>query len=671
MDKTQLEQDILYIPINPFSNDTAPITLDLILYEYDDDYGNFICSPVHKKILHYNPFPKYFHICDLKFHEVKNIKEHQNYFYCFNHNKLYNKYINSGNTKEIFCEECQTDEFDGTEIQYFEQTKLNWEKFDINKNKVMNIIMKLIQEFYPKEIKQFNKDDFCKIETEKIIRDNVNNILYNKEYDELFNKKLKLLILDFNSFIVSALKIFKTNKYYNKNYLYNIDLFEDIDFPQIFNFNSDIKSFDSVEKFLEKETFKENICTSLKNMIYYDKILENQEEKIYSILREQSINTIKKIDNKENFLVSINDSSGEIYDNKGNLILDRFNLSNNDIIVINNNLIITIWYFGIIDLISFEPGIKVDKEDIKNRGTNFGQRGLRGRGEREKGRIIRNRSEQNYVINYKNIINYDNNVIYKTEWLDEEKILVILTKNYLAFYYINSIDNINNFDIIKQKEFNNKNELNINLHDIDYLDFNVLNMVYNSYNSTLFISYLEYEENTDKTFLHFYIFDIKSLSIINQFDIESKYYEEYNINILNEYTLIILFNNGIIYTISLKTFQIVTIFEVLKNNVNTDYYYSKLNINIFNFKNDKKFVIFNYYNVKLFGFYPPYEIIEENINDDKYKYLELDMFNKKNYCLNYIESLNDSGKYAIGYSQFYQFFQHKYFFKTYIKIVGK
>ena len=247
--------------------------------------------------------------------------------------------------------------------------------------------------------------------------------------------------------------------------------------------------------------------------------------------------------------------------------------------------------------------------------------------------------------------------------------MVILTKNYLGFYYINNIDNINKFDIIEKKEFNNKNELNINLHDLEYIDFDVLNMIYNSYNSTLIISYLEYEENTNKNFLHFYIFDIKSLSIINQFDIESKYYEQYYINILNEYTLIILFNSGIMYTISLKTNQIVTIIEVFNANDYFDYY-SELHINLFNFKNEKKFVIFNHYKIKLFGFYPPYEIIEENLNDTKYKYLELDMFNKKNYCFNFIEPLNDSGKYAIGYSQFYQFFLHKYFFKTYIKIVG-
>ena len=254
----------------------------------------------------------------------------------------------------------------------------------------------------------------------------------------------------------------------------------------------------------------------------------------------------------------------------------------------------------------------------------------------------------------------------KTEWLSKEKILAVLTDKCLYFYYINN--NNNNFDIIETKEFKFKNDLNFNYQalEITFIDLKIL---YNSYNSTIIISYLECIENTDSSILHLYIFDIKSLSIIKQFDIQSKYYEDYYINILNEYTLIILFTSGIIYNVSLKFFQVETIIEAFdKNDID---YYSKLKINVFDFQNVKKFVIFNDFKIKLFGFYPPNEIIEENINDDKYKYLELDMFNKKKYCFNYIESLNDSGKYVIGYSQFYQFFSQKYFLKTYIKIVNK
>ena len=234
MNEKQLQKEILYIPMNPFYNDTDPIKLDLILYK-DDDFGQFINQQKLNKILYYHPFPQYIHISDLKFYEVKNIKVFSNYFYCPIHKKLYNKYCPS--THEILCSECDDE---GNIIEYFDKIELNWEKFTINKNKIINIILKLIEEFYPDKIKEFNKEEFCKIETEKIIIEKVNKKLYNEEYDKIFNDKLQLLILDFNSFIVSALKIYNTNKCYNKNFLYNLDLFENIDFPQIFNLDNDI-----------------------------------------------------------------------------------------------------------------------------------------------------------------------------------------------------------------------------------------------------------------------------------------------------------------------------------------------------------------------------------------------------------------------------------------------
>ena len=55
-------------------------------------------------------------------------------------------------------------------------------------------------------------------------------------------------------------------------------------------------------------------------------------------------------------------------------------------------------------------------------------------------------------------------------------------------------------------------------------------------------------------------------------------------------------------------------------------------------------IIFNDFIIKLFGVNTGIELIEENINDDKYKFLELYMFNEKKYSLNYIEPLNDEGK---------------------------
>ena len=95
------------------------------------------------------------------------------------------------------------------------------------------------------------------------------------------NKKLRLLILDFNSFIISALKLYNTNKYYSENYLYNMNLFEDIDFPEIFNFDDEKPDINclSLEKFLEEETLKENICSSLRNFIDFENFLKKKKKK--------------------------------------------------------------------------------------------------------------------------------------------------------------------------------------------------------------------------------------------------------------------------------------------------------------------------------------------------------------------------------------------------------
>ena len=105
------------------------------------------------------------------------------------------------------------------------------------------------------------------------------------------------------------------------------------------------------------------------------------KKKEYSILRELRIGNIKRIDNINNLLVVINDSYGEIYDNDGNLISSRFLLSSEDIIKISTNLIITIWKYGIISLISFELGKGKDIIDLQ-RMSNRVRRGRGGRGGR-------------------------------------------------------------------------------------------------------------------------------------------------------------------------------------------------------------------------------------------------------------------------------------------------
>ena len=274
MNKEDLKKTNLYAPINPFTNDKSPIKLNLIL-TVSDDYGYFLYNKHCKLQLHYHPFPEYFHVSDLKFYELKNIKEIHNYCSCLTHNKLYTKFCH----KAIFCDACETLDFN--EIKYFKDIELNWAQFEKNKNKVIKIILKLILEFYPDKLKEFKEDEFCKIETEKIIFEKVNKLLNTNEYDELLNKKLRLLILDFNSFIISALKIFNTNKFYSENYLYNMNLFEDIDFPEIFNFNEEKPDINcqSLDKFLIEETLKENICYSLRNFNDFEQFLKKKKEK--------------------------------------------------------------------------------------------------------------------------------------------------------------------------------------------------------------------------------------------------------------------------------------------------------------------------------------------------------------------------------------------------------
>ena len=78
--------------------------------------------------------------------------------------------------------------------------------------------------------------------------------------------------------IVSALKIYCTNKYFSQNYIYNLDFFEDNEFPPIFHFGEEnfVIMKKSTEKFLETETFKENIFNSLKKLIDFENYLKNK-----------------------------------------------------------------------------------------------------------------------------------------------------------------------------------------------------------------------------------------------------------------------------------------------------------------------------------------------------------------------------------------------------------
>ena len=65
---------------------------------------------------------------------------------------------------------------------------------------------------------------------------------------------------------------------------------------------------------MEKETFRENICRGLQNLIEIDKYLENKKTHEKSlIINEQRIQYIKKI-NSEYFIVFVDENNSDIYD---------------------------------------------------------------------------------------------------------------------------------------------------------------------------------------------------------------------------------------------------------------------------------------------------------------------------------------------------------------------
>ena len=115
-------------------------------------------------------------------------------------------------------------------------------------------------------------------------------------------------------------------------------------------------------------------------------------------------------------------------------------------------------------------------------------------------------------------------------------------------------------------------------------------MVYNAYNSTLIVTYLKYSNENFKSFFQICIFDIKSLSIIKLFEVQiyDDIYEKYYLHILNEFTIIIIFINGMIFVISLKEYQIITLIQAFdENEIDED---SELKINKLEIEKEKKIV---------------------------------------------------------------------------------
>ena len=139
------------------------------------------------------------------------------------------------------------------------------------------------------------------------------------------------------------------------------------------------------------------------------------------IINEKRIQFIKKI-NSEYFFVFKDEYNIDIYDINGNYILGKFRFDSNHIIEISKNKFIS------------------SKEGMSSEGSIY----------------VLNficKPEQKPIFNQEQKIFYDDSYVIKIEWVDDQKILLVLTNKQLYFYFIN---NINNFDYTHIKEINLK-----------------------------------------------------------------------------------------------------------------------------------------------------------------------------------------------------------------------
>jgi len=111
---------------------------------------------------------------------------------------------------------------------------------------------------------------------------------------------------------------------------------------------------------------------------------------------------------------------------------------------------------------------------------------------------------------------YNDSYVIKIEWINDQKILIVLTNKQIYFYFIN---NLNNFDYTHIKEIKFKKDLKIGFEENGSDIFDELNMAYNAYNSILIITYLTYSNENFKSFIQICVFGIKSFAIIKKFDI--------------------------------------------------------------------------------------------------------------------------------------------------------
>ena len=196
----------LYIPINPFhsynENVLEPFKLQLILIKRHCS----IRHPENPKVVNYfiSNINSDNHISDLQFIKIK-IQEFKNYN------------LEKGPKKIYFFHKWKK----------YDVNKLNWDQFNTNKNLIISIINKFILGFFPEQADTINNDILCKINSENIFIEKVNN-LDNKQLNIELVKYLKKIILDLNSLITSTLKIYNPYNFFSQMNLANLHMFESI-----------------------------------------------------------------------------------------------------------------------------------------------------------------------------------------------------------------------------------------------------------------------------------------------------------------------------------------------------------------------------------------------------------------------------------------------------------
>ena len=595
----EIEDDSdIYIPIYPFNDESKPIKLNLIINygKKHYEFGNYF-KDIRINCLNYFPCPKSIHISDLKFMKIKGVKNEIKYFTCQTHGQYFDSFCSC---LKVYCSKCDICNKCEKKIYYFVD-KLNWKQFNNNKKKIINIIKRLISEFFPEILKELIEEEFCPIEYENIFFKKINK-LSNKDIDFDIVKQLKKLILDLNSLITSFLKIFNPYNYFNQNNALNLDFFNDEHFSDIFE-----------DIYYREKSFKSVIYSTLKNYIKYEKYLLGysyfEKEKI---LKEKQIDKIIRIEDTKFILVKTNNEI-KIFNFFGKCIKKIYKSNIVDIIQISK------YIFAYTERFQFH---KVLRLGILYIDYNFDK-----------------------PLNF-----YFKEKIYrirKIKYIKEKKIFIGIFKNEINFY---NIINIKTFKYELIKHYNSIEFISCN-------KFSRINLKYKK-DGYLYLTYFNYN-------LELIIYDIKNFSIVKK--IKFRYYDDYDytLKIINDYFLMVIFRYGKVLNISLKTYQMVNYFDLSAN-----LKYDNIKYIFFNKGIEKKIIIFDDINIKIFKINNHLDFIEENKNDEKYNLIKLEKFKNENYYLSCIKPLDNKGKYIIGYTKKYSFFEYKYYLREKLKIIN-